>query len=274
VGSFTTPGASKAAIDDLITREKGLDDIHDDVAALPTWIVRKAAINVSAATTVPAGSYKSIRIAASVGEQWEVDFGITINDRTSGTYVQAFIYDSINLRTHYGMKDADVTAPPKVRNRGLITPDIQAEVGGKNASGYDRTLTYGYSGFKVGSPIPSVKIIRVNPTKPKAVNPHSAPPSLPPPLDALNKYAFHNPVDGELSILLEKDVVLAVDEKGNVIETASSWITLDSFKALFGDIIADVTKRPCMDFMRSRMVERKSVWVEIIDKWRAEGIEF
>jgi len=239
-------------------------------------IIRRELLRSTGSATIAAGAWSDVNIAIPAGETWEVAFGGVLWGLTSGK-VEIFLVDEVSGISSMFHRDID-NNPPSF-SPAFGDENVTLKVRGVNSDTADRTLYYGYFGFKVKSS--SIKLAELTPTrrwheeiglaKQRLKN---NPSILPDYLEPLRDKAKRDEISGEIVIVLEEDVPLKVDEKGNVIESISSYVPIKTFEILWGDIIADTTKRPIMSYIRSWAVRQKSKWVDIIDKWKEEGIEF
>jgi len=228
------------------------------------------------AISVAAGATNIIDIIPPTGEIWLISGGNIF--KTTDAPTHCALYDAIGAITYWFFSNAPAEWEA-VGSGGLVItdPDLYLRFHGKNIAATAINHLYVYTAFKIKSS--SIQFAKTYPTKEllnemKAhLNPHSINPSLPDYLTPLEKYAFIDS-EGQLSILLEKDTPLRKDKKGNIIEKRTSWVWVKDFERLFGDLIADTTKRPLMTYIRARSVERGMGWEKYIDKWREEGIEF
>jgi len=239
-------------------------------------IIAYEIVRGNARVSLGAGLEDVIIVQPPAGETWRVspilflgtELGRCFADIFDGTTQYGVAYDE--HETTY----RNVCVPPTVIDNTYYCRLIFT-----NTDTVAHDYAYTYTGFKIKSS--SITYAKFKPTKRlvedlketmQRNNPHSRV-TLPDYVKALEKYAFAD-WEGDIAVYVEKDVALRLDEKGNVIERRSRYFKLKEFERLFGDLIADTTKRPLMDYIRARSVERKMGWEKYIGKWKAEGIEF
>jgi len=265
------------------TAIKGFDDLIPVTPVsgsygekLKEMVIRYERIEAQGSVSIGAGVSTSIVIQPPAGEYWEISISTILQTGAPSARANPRLYDA-TLATYGGRAHSwyreDSTSDSGGQGHRLISNTQYIDIYGSNQDTVGRTLYYAYSGFKIkSSSIPKAKIIRLTEIKkPELHNPSV--PTLPDYLSPLQKYAFYD-FEGDEAILLEKDTPLAKDEKGNIIERLTAWVKLKSFERLFGDLIADTTKRPLMTYIRDRSVAKKMGWGKYVDKWKAEGIEF
>jgi len=223
-----------------------------------------------------AGGTATYDIIPPAGETWLISFGALMGTDVGDSTSSCCIYDTVDARL-YELFFNRFSVDARSSNSGgvhAITSESHARIYAFNADTTARDSKYVYSGFKVKSSSIRISKRYYSCAHARTVrhNPHSSV-TLPDYIKPLEKYAFID-FEGDVSILLEKDVPLARDEKGNVVEIRNVWCKLRSFERLFAEEIADTTKRPLMSFIRVKAVRNKMGWERCIDKWREEGIEF
>jgi len=227
------------------------------------------------AITLAAGASTTVDITPATGEVWQLHVGGVVGDAASSVF-ELRDYDGVTTRI---VTRERATNPKVFHYSMIITDSLWCNIYGYNGDTTSRILHYGYSALKLKSS--SISIPKLKPSsyllnelsRMNVSNPHSSV-ALPDYLKALEGYAFLDEHD-KVSILLEEDIVLRRDERGNTVERADKiWCTLEDFERLFGDLIADETKRPLMGYIRTRSVEYGMGWEKYIDKWRTEGIVF
>jgi len=239
-------------------------------------IIRYAIVRGRGSATIAAGAISTIDITPAAGEIWLISALSRADVDGEGRIAE---YDGTTeyLGFQHGLSAG--RASVWIFSH-IIDPSYYLRLTASNPDTVSRTHYYFYSAFKIkSSSIPQAKTIRTKRwyeefrKSQKKLQHNPSTPSLPPPLDILNKYAFYDP-DGDIAIWLEKDVPLELDAEGNVIVKFSQYCKLREFERLFADLIADTTKRPLMTYIRERSVANKMGWEKYIDKWKEEGIEF
>jgi len=233
-------------------------------------------VRATGSFSVAAGSLGVVNVQPAAGEYWIGAFAAQIATAVAGS--EAFCCHWGGTTRYGGMTlMAGGEIWPKAALYTVIDNVLYAQIGTVNADTAAHLMFYSYYAIKIKSS--SASIAKFTPTRRLLSemnrvrhNPHSSI-TLPDYLKPLEKYAFISP-EGEVAIYLEKDVPLRRDERGNIIERLTVYCRLKDFERLFGDLIADTTKRPLMTHIRARSVERKMGWEKYIDKWKAEGIEF
>jgi len=238
-------------------------------------IISHAVIQSYSSVSIPAGSVGTFEFQPPSGETWEVNFWALLTGAVPGSYIHLFLHYEPLFTPQGHSWDTVINNRIAVSSRSVWTNSIYGAVWIKNADTVSRTGYAGYLGFKVKSS--SIRVTKLFPTErllrelKARNNPHSSV-TLPDWCKPLEPYAFID-FQGDVSILFEKDVPLRVDESGHVVEKLTLWVKLKDFERLFGDLIADITKRPLMTFRRSKSVTNKMGLEKYIDKWKAEGIE-
>jgi len=238
-------------------------------------IIKYAMTHGSDSIAVGAGVTGTVTISGESGIQWltyyfsgfEKYYGgntntIAIVDAITGTVYCAYLRDYYRGTANFIIGIISYNAP-----KNWIYNVF------RNASGATMDFYYKYFAHKTKSSLINFENPIVLHNRKPSHNPTKRI-RLPKVLDPLRPYAFIDEFN-ETSILLKKDEPRIVNEKtGWVYSKLTMWVTLKDFKSLFGDLIADKSKRPLMDYMYERSKAKNMGWEEFIDKWREEGIVF
>jgi len=252
------------------------DVIVPTVEKLKQMIICYEIIGVTwSETSVPAGTVVYVDIQPPAGETWLVDFCVMNELGATGQDVAFYDYDGTTRRVHALSRADSIDYYPHLTGiKRILTNTLYASCRANNKLGYSVRLWVSYSGFKIKSS--SLRFAEL-------INSHNPPgrpfkraklfTDLVP--DAL-QYEIYDEISRKYvdTIILPENIPQVTDAKGNVIQRYSQYCFFDSFNSLFGDLIADTTKRPLMDYIRERSVTNKMGWEKYIDKWKAEGIEF
>jgi len=219
----------------------------------PFW---SSIINQTASSrSIGAGSSTTIEIQPPSGETWFV-------------YVIGFLgIDDANSMVEVLYKNSSGNIP-RARSKGpfpyvpvltIMTNDKWLGIWYYNASSYDTSLYYSYSGFRLSTEFYEIK--RTEPEPVVQVIREYRGYEVPLEVKPLEKYLVEvydfDKRDYVPAILLEKDVVLARSRDGFPIERLTSWITVENFIRLL-DLILREPVRTGFD--------------KYLKKWRSEGI--
>jgi len=228
-------------------------------AQFPFW---SAIIEQSAASlSVPAAGTAYVNIQPPAGETWLLlSLDAYITPREEAQVVTYEDYDGTTRRPHSGQY-RDPTASPFLSRvpaiSKILTNALYGSVKFINAAATAKTAYYGYAGLKLSKPLKRIT---------RAVDPprwRRKPTEFPVPteLEPLSKYVcdLYDTTEERYrqAIILEEDMPLAKDEKGNIVERLTVIVYSDDFLANLTAIKADPVK---------------TGYKKYLDKWAEEGI--
>jgi len=209
--------------------------------------------------SVAARTVTTVSIVPPAGEVWFVHIAFELNDWTANDTVCYTAAGYEHTRCQIGGSYGELIPHLEVWN--ILTNTNYAMLYFENAATAAKLFFYGYSGFKLSRPLWSSKRlgVAVTPFKRATDKP------LPTEISALDKYKVelydHSKGDYVLSLILEEDTPLAVDDKGFPVERMSAYVSVDDFMS---KIYTPYTAGT-LDLV-------KSGWKKYFDKWKAEGI--
>jgi hypothetical protein len=219
----------------------------------PFW---SAIINqTQGSVTIAASTTTYVNIQPPAGETWLVWIDTLYDYPAYQVYYDD--YDGITRRRHTGQYTGggygDIR--PHLHVMKILTNALYGSLEFYNGATSAYTGYYGYSGFKLSMPLWSPK--RLNDPVPAFKRPTQFP--IPANVSQLAKYIVDIFVDGKYqqAIVLEEDTPLAVDEKGNVIESLSVYARVEDFIKNLTALKADPVGLG---------------WKKYFDKWASEGI--
>jgi len=243
-------------------------------------------------TVTGAGGTAYVDIQPPSGETWLVDISGGMNSRGAGSIVYYGDYDGTTLRYHTlhhtsGNYGDDY---PHLELRRVLTNSLYARFYAVNQETVNKTLYYGYSGFKLSRPLWSPK--RLHNPEPKPWKREKTKP-LPAGLEALDKYAFdilginpEKPNEYELAVILEEDTPLAVDPATNFpVERLTAVISAENLVNILNQrddpsLRPDIVLETPPKYRGRKMRELKPSEFEYVtgykkyfDRWRKEGIK-
>jgi hypothetical protein len=210
--------------------------------------------------TVPGGSVAYVDIRPPSGETWFVSIS-TCPTSLELNWTLYGDYNGSTMRPHnWNMQQIGIYEVNRI-----LTNSLWGRIGGSNGNAsYERSVYYGYSGFKLSMPHWTPN--RFDSAKPFKLNTDL---QLPEEISMLNKYKAlvigvnpAKPFDYDLAIVLEENTPLAFDPNtGFPIELKSVYVK------------ADVLANLIVQFRKGTVDYVNAGYEQYLKKWKAEGID-